>query len=166
MAAQLDDTVVRGSFRITEGNVVTLPTGSVAGAAIAGGVTAEKVKQRVVERHSQDGTAASQTIGIHRADGAGVVHSFLVWFAEAKNSGAATVTADLKKNGSSILTAVISTDSTTPAAINTDVVGAFSGTPSYADGDHFTVEIVATAGGGTLGTGLSVEAVFIEEYAG
>ncbi|MCC7314130.1 MAG: hypothetical protein IT419_04860 [Planctomycetes bacterium] len=166
MAAQLDDTVVRGSFRITEGNVVTLPTGSVAGAAIAGGVAAEKVTQLYDRIYSQDDTAASQTIGCRRARGAGVVDDLRVWFSEDVNAGAATVTVDLKKNGTTMLTAVIETDASDPTAINTDVEASFSGTPSYVSGDHFTIEIVATAGGGTLGKGLCVQPVFKEEYAG
>lgn len=165
MASQFDDTVVRGSFRVTAGNPVTLPDSSVAGAAIAGGIAAEKVMQRVVERHSQDGTAASQTIGIHRADGAGEIVSMKAWFVESKNIGAATVDIDLLKNGSSILTADLETDSTAPSAVNVDVDGSLS-SDTYADGDHFAIDIVATAGGGTLGAGLVVEVVFKEEFAG
>lgn len=73
--------------------------------------------------------------------------------------GAATVTIDLKKNGVSILTSVITIDNTKAAYART--AGGIS-TAAYVAGDVFTIVITATAGGGTLPQGLFVDGTFAE----
>lgn len=68
--------------------------------------------------------------------------------------GAATVTFDLQKNGVSVLGSVVDFDSGDAANL------VKSGTISSASvvvGDRLDLVIVATAGGGTLGTGASAE---------
>jgi len=68
--------------------------------------------------------------------------------------GAATVTFDLQKNGVSVLGAVVSFSSSDSA--NTVKSGTIS-SASVVVGDRLDLVIVATAGGGTIGTGASAE---------
>ncbi len=74
-------------------------------------------------------------------------------------AGAATVTVDLKKNGVSVLTSVVTINNTHAAYAK--VVGAIS-SAAYVAGDVFELIVTATAGGGTLPQGLFVDAVYRE----
>jgi hypothetical protein len=74
-------------------------------------------------------------------------------------AGAATVVIDLKKNGTTILSGTITLDSGNTLRVLE--AGALA-TPTYAAGDHFEAAITATAGGGTLPTGLLVELILDE----
>jgi hypothetical protein len=73
--------------------------------------------------------------------------------------GAATVTVDLKKNGTSVLTSVVTI--TNAQAAYARVAGAIA-TAAYVAGDVFTVVVTATAGGGTLPQGLFADGAFQE----
>lgn len=73
--------------------------------------------------------------------------------------GAATITIDLKKNGTSVLSSVLTFTSSTPAM--TAESGTIT-TTATAIGDIFELVITATAGGGTLGQGLYAEAIIDE----
>ena len=68
--------------------------------------------------------------------------------------GAATVTIDLQKNGVSVLSAVINITSALAANVYID---ASITTTTYVADDVFKIVITATAGGGTLPTGLYVQ---------
>lgn len=68
-------------------------------------------------------------------------------------SGAATITVDVKKNNTSMLTAVITLDSGNTAYI---LEAATLASTALVAGDVLEVVVVATAGGGTLGQGLIV----------
>lgn len=102
--------------------------------------------------YSQVGTTASETRTIRRVMGTtGLLKKFGV-ACKVSCIGAATITVDLKLNGTSVLSGG------TPITLNSSSVAA---TPTYgtitttalAAGDYLEQVIVATAGGGTIGTG-------------
>lgn len=75
--------------------------------------------------------------------------------------GAATITVDCLKNGSTILTGVITLSSTT-TAYTVQLTGTFTSTALVA-GDVLEIKIVATAGGGTIGKGPFVRLTIDED---
>lgn len=112
--------------------------------------------------YAQNGSAASVTIPIHECRGtAGTIRSFRAG-SIAIAVGAATVTVDLKKNGVTVLSAVITLDTGNAARVSE--AGTLS-TTSLAAGDLLEVVVVATAGGGTLPTGLWCTLLVDEDYA-
>jgi len=120
-----------------------------------------KLKHRFAQVYAQDkGAAAASVTGrvIHTAKAAGSVASIDVGITQAA-VGAATVTVDLKKNGATILTGVVTINNSHAAFA--EVSGTIS-SAAYALGDNFELVIVATAGGGTLPQGLYVHTVFNE----
>ena len=68
--------------------------------------------------------------------------------------GDSTVTIDIKKNGSTILSAVITLDSSNTARITE--AGTISRAGTFVAGDWYEVVIIATAGTRTLPTGVFV----------
>lgn len=122
---------------------------------------AASVVQRYRQSYSQaNATATTETRVIHVARGAtGTVKSFRAGSIVA-NIGAATVTIDLKKNNVSVLSAVITLDSGNTARV--PEAGTIT-SAAYSVDDWFEIVITATAGGGTLATGLYVEAEFEED---
>jgi hypothetical protein len=75
-------------------------------------------------------------------------------------SGAATITLDLKKNGTTVLASVITLDNANAARV------AEAGTLSVVSlvaGDVLEIVVTATAGGGTIGTGLFAEVRWAED---
>jgi hypothetical protein len=66
--------------------------------------------------------------------------------------GAATITLDVKKNGTTILSSVLTLNNANTARVA--VAAALSGSPTLVAGDVLEVVVTATAGGGTIGTGL------------
>lgn len=137
------------------------PASCITDAAIisGAGIETSKMDHRHRKQYSISGTAASVTIPIHIARAAGSVTSIEAG-SIAIAVGAATVTIDLKKNGTTILTGVITLDSGNTARILE--AGTITG-GTYVDGDFFELVIVATAGGGTIPTGLIVDVEFDEE---
>lgn len=138
--------------------------GSIRNAGIASdaAIVATKLEHQFALTYGTSGTAASATIPIHCAYGAtGDVISIKAG-SVAIAVGAATVTVDLRKNGSTILTGVITLDTG-----NTAYVGEAGTilTAPYVAGDTFTLVVVATAGGGTLPTGLFVTVILREDAA-
>jgi hypothetical protein len=75
-------------------------------------------------------------------------------------AGAATMTVDLQKNGVSVLTAVITLNS---SSVNLVAQAATISVAAYVAGDVFEIISTATAGGGTIGTGLFASAEFDEQ---
>lgn len=71
----------------------------------------------------------------------------------------ASITVDLKKNGTSMLTGVITLNSSSVARVAQAAALASS---ALVAGDWLEVVITATAGGGTLGTGFFCEAIIDE----
>ncbi len=107
---------------------------------------------------NSDDAAVSKTKPLHVVRAAGTVIAFNAGCVVA-NIGAATVTVDLKKNGASILTAVIEIDSGDAAYAKLN--GAIATAPVVA-GDVLEYTVVATAGGGTVGKGLFANLVIDE----
>jgi hypothetical protein len=143
--------------------VLSVPDSAIAlpGAGVSG-VQASKLNHRQHVRHNQAEGAAvvTETRLVWITSGAaGNLNSFKAQLKVA-NIGAATVTVDLKKNGSSVLSAPISFSSADAAlAIKTATVT----TAASAVNDYYEEVITATAGGGTLGQGLYTDAI-LDEY--
>jgi hypothetical protein len=128
-------------------------------AANTAGIASSKVNMRKSKGLGQPNTtitSAQQAIFIASASG---TVRFIKALSIAACSGAATVTIDLYKNGSSILSSVITLNSSSIARTAQTTTIA---TTTFAAGDEFEVVVTATAGGGTLGTGLFVEVEFDE----
>ncbi len=144
---------------------VTLPDNTVTKAKIpaSAGVEYTKLQQMPTRTYGQTGTMVSATIPIHVVYGAtgGVI--FIKAGSIVACIGAATCTIDLKKNGTTVLTGVITLNSSNTARVV--VSGTLVATPTNVAGDFYELVIVATAGGGTLGTGLGVEVGFYEDPA-
>jgi hypothetical protein len=141
-----------------------LPSGVVTDDSVSGSAAiavAKLLHQRVKTYAQPNTTATSETRCIHIVRGtSGTIKGFTAGTIVAC-SGAATITIDLKKNGSSVLASVITLDNANTARVVED--GAIS-SASVVVGDWLEVVITATAGGGTLGTGLGVQLV-IDEVA-
>lgn len=156
------DLVVTGTLVAT---AVSLPAACVVNATVSGSdpLAASKVRHRHLKTLAQvhGSAAATERRPVHVAHAAGTVSAFRVGPVVAA-VGAATVTADLYKNGATVLSGVVTIDNSKAAFSKT------SGTVSsaaYVAGDVFEVVLVATAGGGTLPQGIFADAVF-DELAG
>lgn len=157
------DLVIKGNLIMTAGGAVALPANSIGDTQVSSasplGVT--KVTHQLSKTYDQaHGTAVASDTGtcIHIATGVGTVNGFSA-AVRVIPIGAATVTVDLKKNGTTVLTTVITLDN---ANVAYTAEAAAITTPAYVAGDFFEVVIVATAGGGTLPQGLGVQATFRE----
>jgi hypothetical protein len=135
-----------------------IPAGTVIDADVSASASIAYTKMESLQRgfYGQDGTAVSASavsLGTIR----GATGTMLKLSANALTPcvGAATVTIDLKKNGTTMLSSVITLDSGNTAHI--EETGTLNVT-ALAVGDHLTLAIVATAGGGTLPTGLGITA--------
>ncbi len=167
MATTFNDPVnVNGRLTFGSGaSLVNLPAASVgdtqASSASPLGVT--KTTHRLTPTLAQvHGTAATtERRAVHVAHAAGTIAAFRAGVVVA-NVGAATIEVDLRKNGTTTLTAPISLDNGDAAYAEVD--GSVSVT-SYVAGDVLEVVVTATAGGGTLGQGLYCHAV-LNEAAG
>jgi hypothetical protein len=136
--------------------------GCVSDAHVAVGANLDALKMRRLRNYhaSKVGTAASETIPLGRVRGVGTVLAVSVG-SIAINSGAATVTVDILKNGTTVLTAVVTLNNANTARVF--VAGTLSGTPTLAIGDFLEAVVVATAGGGTVATGLSIDVITHED---
>lgn len=160
MAQNIQDGNLHVKGRITC-EQMTVPAGAVSNASIASdaAIESEKLEHRIIKDLKQPNSAATtETRGIHIAKGAGTVEAFDAG-SIAKAVGDSTVTVDLKKNGSTILIAVITLDN---ANTNRVAEAGVISSPTYAAGDWFEVVITAVAGTGTLPTGVFAQAAFNE----
>ena len=153
--AHFTGTVTAGGLTPSAGTVTN--TSVSATAAIA----ATKLEHQFALSYTQNGTAASATIPLHVAYGAGTIVSIKA-ASIAAAVGAATVTVDLKKGGTTCLPGVITLDSGNTA--RTSEAGSLTVTTYSAD-NFLELVIVATAGGGTLPTGLIVTVILRENAA-
>lgn len=151
MANRLDGDLYLGG-RFTPSHM-TYPANEITDAAVSSvaGIGAEKLEHQYEKVYSQPNTTATaETRIIH------VVHGDTATVLEFEAGsivacvGAATITVDLKKNGTTILSGVITLDSGNTAYVTE--AGTIS-SPSLVDGDVLTIVTTATAGGGTIGTG-------------
>lgn len=133
---------------------ITLPDASVSNSTIVAGagIEAEKLEHHHSITGNQPNTAATtETRVIHNVFGAtGDTLAFEAGSIVAA-TGNATVTLDVLKNGTTILTGVITLDSGNTARVSE--AGSISVT-ALVDGDVLEVVIVATIGSGALPTGL------------
>ena len=144
-------------------NKFTPPAGSIGDSAIAvgAGIKATKTQHQNRAHYAQPNTTAvTETKGLYVCYGA----TGLVIDVRAGTItpcvGAATITIDVKKNGTSILSGVITLNNSNAARVA--AIGTVSGGTLVA-GDWLEVVVAATAGGGTLGTGLLVVATIQED---
>lgn len=126
------------------------------------GIDSDKLEHQHRVTYGQANTAAvDETRIIHVVHGTtGEVIAFVAG-SIAKAVGDATCTVDLKKNGTTVLTGVITLDSG-----NTNRVaeaGTLSGTVTLAVGDVLEVVIDGTIGTGTLPTGVFCSATIKED---
>lgn len=137
---------------------ITMPANSVSDAAIPAGanVSADKVEARVYAGWSQpNSTATAETRSLFVAKRAGTITDVLAG-SIAKATGDSTVTVDVKKNGTSIMTSTIVLDSTNTNRVGE--VGALNGSlVAFVAGDWFETSIAISAGTGTLPTGVFVQ---------
>jgi hypothetical protein len=145
------------------GTVTTPSAGSVTNTAVAAlaGIDQSKLQHQHRDDYAQPNTAAT-TETKPRAVVYGVTGSLLSFKAGsiAACIGAATITVDLKKNGVSVLSAPITLNNANTARVA--VVGTISSAGLVA-GDLLEVVVTATAGGGTLGTGVFAETRWKED---
>jgi hypothetical protein len=148
---------------ITASAGVTPSTNSITDSHVqaGAGIAASKIEHQYTITYGQTGTGTAATIPIHVAYGDGEIVSFRAG-SIAIAVGAATCTVDLKKNGSSVLSSVITLDSANTARVME--AGTLSSS-TYSNDDFFEVVVTATAGGGTIPTGLAVQAVLREDAA-
>ena len=153
---------VQGSFSCT---TFTPPASCITNAAIiaAAGIDATKVVHQHVKSYEQESatTDVSESRTVHIAYAAGTIVDFRAGNVVA-HVGAATTTFDLLKNGTTVLTGVISTSSANAAYAL--VAGTIS-SAAYVAGDVLEVRTVATAGGGTLAKGAFARLVLRENPA-
>jgi hypothetical protein len=117
-------------------------------------INADKLTNRFRATFNQvDGSvSATERRAIFWAFSTGTVRRVNVGSVVA-NAGAATVTVDIKKNGTTILSGVVTLNSSNTACIA--VAGTIT-VPGLVAGDVLECVVVAAAGGGTLGQGLFV----------
>jgi hypothetical protein len=153
------------SFSLIDGNLtvrgalssesLSIPALTVTDAMVSAtaGISAAKLEHEFRPTYAQEASAnnAAETRVVWTARAAGVVQAFEVGLVTppdtASGSGGRTAIVDLKKNGTTILSATVTLNSTTVAyALSTATISS----SAYVDGDVFTV--VVTAGVGTTGT--------------
>lgn len=153
MSTRIDsDVYVAGNLNSQS---LTVPVGTILDAAVnsAADIAATKLEHRHKLVYAQESAtnAASEARAMFACYGATAnVIAFEAGSVVAA-TGDSTVTVDLKKNGSSILTAVITLDSANTARV---VESGVIATAGLVDGDVLEVVIVATAGTGTLPKGV------------
>lgn len=141
---------------------MNIPSGTIVNSDVSAtaAIGAEKLVHRFPIRYSQNESAvvADAIEGIHIAAAAGTIASIEAVCTSSAPVGAATVDIDLEKSTgggafASVLSAAITLDSgNTVRVLEAGTVSS----PSYADGDVLRINVDATAGGGTLPTGLVV----------
>lgn len=143
---------------------VALPAGTVRDADVhaAAAIATTKLRHRHHQMYAQASatTAAAETRVIHAVHGAvGEITRFTAGLV-GPCVGDATVSVDLKVNGSSVLTAAITLNSGHTAR---QLVNATIDTDALAVGDVLEVTITVNAGTGTLGTGVFAMVVVDED---
>lgn len=161
MATQFSEMLI-ATGGLTVVGQLGLPAGALTNTMIAAlaGISGDKQQHVNRKAHAQSGTVASVTIPIHAVFGATGVLKAIKAGLITPCAGAATVTIDLKKNGASVLTGVITLNSSTAA--RAFVAGVLSST-ALTVGDFLELVVTATAGGGTVGQGLLVDLLEYED---
>ena len=155
------DNLVIGTLRVTE--AVTLPNGAVTNVMIQAGADIDASKIEAFWSHSDGiaGAATTQTRVIAIGKAVGTLIHFRVTQVSAC-TGAATVTVDLKKNGTTVLDAVITLNAATAAYAVQDAV---FDDDDIAEDDVFAVVVTVTATGtDTAATGIGWQLDATEVY--
>lgn len=152
---------------VTFGDRVTLPAGCIGDnqADAANPFETDKVRHRHHKTFAQanGSAAATEQRVVHVGYGAaGSVVAIRAGIRTAGSGGGMSVTVDVKKNGTSILSSVVTINASTVALAK---ASATVTTADYEDGDVIEVVVTATAGGGTLPQGLFVDLLFDEDPA-
>ncbi len=146
--------IVQGTLTCNGAN---LPASCVSDKQVVGGISASKIQHQHQRIYSQvNGSAATnERRAIHAAYGATgtAIQARAKLLVAHSGGGTPTVTVDILKNGTTILSAPISIVTADGTNWKTGAITV----SSYVAGDVFEVNVVATAGGGTLGQGLVVE---------
>jgi hypothetical protein len=146
------DLTVRGTLNV---GAITLPENTLRTSSqiLAGiNIPADKTEQRLFPAWSQPNSAATtETRTLFVARRAGTLNEVIAG-SIAKAIGDSTVTVDVKKNGTTVLAAVITLNNANTARIVES--GSVSGGGTFAAGDWFEVVITISAGTGTLPTGV------------
>lgn len=148
------DMVVRGTLAPTR---LVVPVGCVKSASIETGANldADNLESRIYASHAQPNSAATaETRTMFVARRAGTINEIIAGSIAAA-IGDSTVTIDVKKNGTTVLSSTIVLDNTNTA--RTPEVGTISGDGSFVAGDWLEVVITISAGSGTLPTGVFVQ---------
>ena len=136
---------------------MTAPPSSVTDSSVAAGanIATSKLRHKYHPSYGQANTAAlSETRPLYVVRGAtALVVKFCVGSIAAA-AGNATVTVDLQKNGATVLTGVVTLNSSSVARL---IQSASILTTAAVVGDWFDVVITATIGSGTLPTGVFCE---------
>jgi hypothetical protein len=146
---------VRGTLTV---GAVVLPDNAITSSAkvIAGAnISADKTEQRVFPTWQQPNSAATtETRPLFVARRPGTLNEIIAGSIAAA-IGDSTTTVNVKKNGTTVMSSVITLTSADVARIVQ--VGAISGGGAFVAGDWFEVTITATIGTGTLPTGVFVQ---------
>lgn len=163
MATVLDgDVIVRGNLRTDSMTLAANTVGNTEFTASDPLTAAKQEHQYIVAYAQNHGSAsAAQRKVVHVAHGAGTLTAFSGGVSVAC-VGDSTITVNLYKNGSTILSTTVTLDNTNTAF--TDEDGTFS-TAAYAAGDVFEVVVTVSAGTGTLGQGVFAKLVVREAAA-
>lgn len=145
----------------------TPPAGCIDDTAVkaAAGIQASKLQHQHEPQYNQVHGSAATTVRqvLHVVKGAtGTLEKFRAGVVVAC-IGAATISIQLKKNGSNILSAALVLDNANAAFAIEDAAGLTS--TALVAGDVLEVDITAMAGGGTLGQGLFCQAIVREDAA-
>ena len=150
-----EDLTVRG---VLSASTVALPANAITSSTqvqAGANLNADKLEQRFFPHWAQPNSAATtETRTLFVARRAGTVNEVIAGSIAAA-IGDSTVTLDVKKNGSTILSAVITLDSGNTARIVES--GTIDGAGTFVAGDWFEVIITATVGTGTLPTGVFIQ---------
>lgn len=144
-----------GSFTPSSGSVTN------ASIAAAAAIQATKLEHQYERTYAQAGNATDESRILHNAYGAGDIIAVRVSCLSVP-IGDSTCTVDVKLNGTTILSGVITLNSS--SVLYTQQAGTLV-TTTYTAGQVFSTTIDATAGTGTLPTGVSVTLVLREDAA-
>lgn len=138
---------------------ISLPSGVMTNTHVAAGAAfaSTKLQHRHNQTYGQSGANADATQIIHVAKATGTLKTFVAG-SIGVCTGATSTTIDLKKNGTTTLTAVITLDSDNVARV---VEGGTVSVTAYVAGDVFEVVVDATSDSGDA-TGLFACAEFDE----
>ena len=137
---------------------MVIPSGSVTSNSVlaAANISADKTESRIYTSHAQPNSAATaETRTLFVARRAGLIQHIYVG-SIAKATGDSTITVDVRKNGTSVLSSTVTLNSSNTArvAVAATIDGTLDGLVA---GDWVEVVITISAGTGTLPTGVFVQ---------